>query len=357
MDSAILQHSTLGITIGGQGRGFFQRFTGRHTMNTTRRHIIAGSAAAGLAGALPSWAWAQGKPLFDNMLMFVPAAPGGGWDGTARAIEAAAKSASLVGSFQFENVGGAGGMVGLPRFVNQRKGMANALMVGGSVMVGAGITNKSPVTMKNVTPIARLTEEAGVIVVPTSGKIQTWKDLEVAIKSNPKAVSVAGGSAGGTDHQLLGLVIKALGKNPREAAYVAFAGGGPANAAIIGGQVVAGISGYSEFEEQIKAGRMKPLAVSGNKRIPGVNVPTLLELGVNVTAANWRGVFGAPGINDAQRDKLVDLMTRVHASGEWKKTLDTRKWTDVFLSERPFEREIAKSIADTEAVLKDLGLA
>jgi len=346
------------MTTGGpKTAALINTHSGDSIMNSKRRHFLAAGVSASVAGAIPSWAWAQGKPLFDNILMVVPAAPGGGWDGTARAIEAAAKGASLVGTFQFENVGGAGGMVGLPRFVNQRKGMANALMVGGSVMVGAGITNKSPVTMKNVTPIARLTEEAGVVVVPTNGKIQTWKDFEAAIKSNPKAVSVAGGSAGGTDHQLLGLMIKALGKNPREAAYVAFAGGGPANAAIIGGQVVAGISGYSEFEEQIKAGRMKPLAVSGNKRIPGVNVPTLLELGVNVTAANWRGVFGAPGINDAQRDKLVDLMTRVHASAEWKKTLDTRKWTDVFLSERPFEREIAKSIADTEAVLKDLGLA
>ncbi len=326
-------------------------------MTMNRREFVAGSLAAGVATGLPGFAFAQGKPLFENLLMFVPAAPGGGWDGTARAIEAAAKGAGLVGQFQFENVGGAGGMVGLPRFVNQRKGMGNALMVGGSVMVGAGITNKSPVTMKNVVPIARLTEEAGVIAVPTNGKIQTWKDFEAAVKANPKAVSVAGGSAGGTDHQLLGLIIKALGKNPREAAYVAFAGGGPANAAIIGGQVVAGISGYSEFEEQIKAGRMKALAVSGNKRIPGVNVPTLQELGVNVTAANWRGVFGAPGITDAQRDKLVELMTKVNASAEWKKTLATRKWTDVFLSERPFEREIAKSIADAEAVLKDLGLA
>jgi putative tricarboxylic transport membrane protein len=326
-------------------------------MTINRRDFVTGSLAAGVAAGLPNLAFAQAKPIFDNLLMFVPAAPGGGWDGTARAIEAAAKGAGLVGQFQFENVGGAGGMVGLPRFVNQRKGMGNALMVGGSVMVGAGITNKSPVTIKNVTPIARLTEEAGVLAVPTNGKIQTWKDFEAAIKANPKAVSVAGGSAGGTDHQLLGLIIKALGKNPREAAYVAFAGGGPANAAIIGGQVVAGISGYSEFEEQIKAGRMKALAVSGNKRIPGVNVPTLQELGVNVTAANWRGVFGAPGISDAQRDRLVDFMTRVNASAEWKKTLETRKWTDVFLAERPFEREIAKSIADAEAVLKDLGLA
>ena len=206
-------------------------------MSLTKRDFLKYSAAAGAGMALP--AWAQGKPMFDTINMFVPAAPGGGWDGTARAIERSAKAAGLVGNMQFENVGGAGGMVGLPRFVNQRKGQGNSLMVGGSVMVGAAIANKSPVTMKDVTPIARLTEEAGVVVVPANGKIKTWKELTDALKANPKAVSVAGGSAGGTDHLILGLMIKALGRNPREAAYVAFAGGGPANAAILGGQVVA----------------------------------------------------------------------------------------------------------------------
>uniref|UniRef100_UPI0040485E16 Bug family tripartite tricarboxylate transporter substrate binding protein n=1 Tax=Limnohabitans sp. TaxID=1907725 RepID=UPI0040485E16 len=324
-------------------------------MSISKRDFLALGAAAGASMALP--AWAQAKPLFDTLNMFVPAAPGGGWDGTARAIERAAKAAGFVGNMQFENVGGAGGMVGLPRYVNQRKGQGNSLMVGGSVMVGAGIANKSPVTMRNVTPIARLTEEAGVIAVPTNGKIKTWKDLEAAIKANPKAVSVAGGSAGGTDHILLGMVIQALGRNPREAAYVAFAGGGPANAAILGGQVTAGISGYSEFEEQIKAGRMVALAVSGNRRIPGVNVPTLTELGVNVTAANWRGVFAAPGISQAQRDKLIDFISKVHASDAWKKELETRKWTDVFMTERPFEREIEANIKATEVIMKDLGLA
>jgi putative tricarboxylic transport membrane protein len=326
-------------------------------MNPQRREFVTASAAAGLAMALPAGASAQGKPLFDSISMFVPAAPGGGWDGTARALEAAAKSAGLVGSFQFENVGGAGGMVGLPRFVNQKKGQGNAMLVGGSVMVGAAITNKSPVTMKDVVPLARLTEEAGVIVVPANGKIQNWNDFAAAIKANPKAVSVAGGSAGGTDHQLLGLVIKALGRSAREAAYVAFAGGGPANAAILGAQVSAGISGYSEFQEHIESGRMKAIAVSGTKRIPGVNVPTLIELGVNVTAANWRGVFGAPGISAEQRGRLQDLLRQIHASAGWKDVLEKRKWTDVFLAGPGFEQEIAKSIREAEEVLKDLGLA
>jgi putative tricarboxylic transport membrane protein len=325
------------------------------SMNLSKRDFLGFGAAAGASMALPTWA--QGKPLFDTLNMFVPAAPGGGWDGTARAIERAAKAAGLVGNMAFENVGGAGGMVGLPRFVNQRKGQGNTLMVGGSVMIGAGIANKSPITIKNITPIARLTEEAGVIVVPASGKIKTWKELEAAIKANPKTVSVAGGSAGGTDHLILGMLIKALGKNPREAAYVAFAGGGPANAAILGNQVVAGISGYSEFEEQIKAGKMIPLAVSGKRRIPGVNVPTLSELGVNVTESNWRGVFAAPGISDAQRNALIDFITKVTQSTAWKQELETRKWTDAFMTERPFERDLAKDIADKEVLMKELGLA
>ncbi|MFM7531973.1 MAG: Bug family tripartite tricarboxylate transporter substrate binding protein [Rubrivivax sp.] len=324
-------------------------------MTISRREWVGRTAVLAVGATLP--AWAQAKALFETINMFVPAAPGGGWDGTARAIERATKAAGLVGTMQFENVGGAGGMVGLPRFVNQRKGQGNTLMVGGSVMVGAAIANKSPMTMRNVTPIARLTEEAGVIVVPAGGKHKTWAELQAAFKANPKAVPVAGGSAGGTDHQILGLIVRALGRDPKEAAYVAFAGGGPANAAILGNQVAAGISGWSEFEEQIKAGRMIPLAVSGARRIPGVNVPTLPELGVNVTMSNWRGVFGAPGISQAQRDALVDLVTRMNASDAWRSELEARKWSDVFLTERPFEREIEANIKLTETVLKDLGLA
>lgn len=196
-----------------------------------------------------------------------------------------------------------------------------------------------------------------MIVVPANGKIKTWKELEAALKANPRAVSVAGGSAGGTDHLTLGMLIKALGNNPRDAAYVAFAGGGPANAAILGGQVTAGISGYSELEEQIKAGRMIALAVSGKSRIPGVNVPTLTELGLGVTESNWRGLFAPPGISDKQRSALIDFVTQLHGSSAWKQELETRKWADAFLTERPFERDLAKDIADKEVLMKDLGLA
>lgn len=324
-------------------------------ININRRRLLIGAGLAPLVAVLPRMAFAA--PMLESISMFIPAAPGGGWDGTGRAIEAASKAAGLVGSFQFENVSGAGGMVGLPKFVNQRKGQGNALLVGGSVMVGAGIANKSPVTIKDVIPIARLTEEAGVIAVPASSPFKTWKDLENALKANAKAVSVAGGSAGGTDHLLLGMLLRALKLNTKDASYVAFSGGGAAIAAIIGGQVSAGISGYSEFAEQVAAGRMRLLAVSGNKRIPGVDVPTLKELGVPVTAANWRGVFAPPGINAKQKQALIDYMTALNKSQAWKDIVAQRKWTDVFLAGDAFAKELAEDIAETEAAMKELGLA
>jgi len=320
---------------------------------THRRTLLSAGGLAAL-GLVPRLAQAQQR--FASIYMFVPAGPGGGWDGLGRAIEQAARQASLVGSFQFENVGGAGGTVGLPRFLAQRRGRADALMVGGSVMVGAALTNKTPVSLQNTVPIARMTEEAGVIVVPASSPIQTIQQFLDALKENPRAVSVAGGSAGGTDHIVLGLMLQKLGRQAREASYVAFAGGGPAQAAILGGQVTAGISGWSEFSEQIKAGRVRALATTGERRIDA-DVPTLKESGMDVVATNWRGVFGAPGINPAQRQALVDLMTAVHASEPWRRILTDRGWEDAFLTGAPFDQFLDRDRADTEGVLKDLGLA
>jgi putative tricarboxylic transport membrane protein len=322
-------------------------------MNIRRRTILA---AAGLAGAGLAVGPAAAQQRFASLYMFVPAGPGGGWDGLGRGIEQVARTAGLVGTFQFENVGGAGGMVGLPRFVSQRRGRGDAMMIGGSVMVGAGITNRSPVSIRDVVPIARMTEEVGVIVVPANSEFRSVDQLIAALRANPGAVSVGGGSAGGTDHITLGLMLKALGRNPREAAYVAFAGGGPAQAAIMGGQVRAGISGFSEFAEQIKAGRMRALATTGETRSePGL--PTLKESGLDVVTANWRGVFGAPGINAAQRQALTDLMTAVYNTPAWREMLTTRGWDDAFLTGPAFEQYLARDITATEGVLRDLGLA
>lgn len=320
-----------------------------------RRQFV--TAATALA-ATPAWLLrgAAAQQRFASLYMFIPAGPGGGWDGLGRAIEQAARQAGLVGSFQFENVGGAGGMVGLPRFIGQRRGRPDSLMVGGSVMVGAALTNKTPLSLKDVTPVARMTAEVGVVVVPASSDIQDIKGLLDALKANPGGVSVGGGSAGGTDHITLGLMLKALGRSAREGSYVAFAGGGPAQAAILGAQVKAGISGFSEFAEQVKAGRMRALATTGETRSDPA-IPTLKESGVDVVVSNWRGVFAAPGIRPDAREALVRLMTEIHATPAWNEILQTRGWEDAFLTGDAFAQFLERDRTQTEAVLKEIGLA
>ena len=324
---------------------------------TNRRDILkAGLAGTALAGlGLPLATGPARAQALTSLDIFIPAAPGGGWDGTARAIENAMRVEKMMSEFKFEHAPGAGGMKGLPKFVSTKKGQANALLVGGMVMVGAGIANKSPVTIADVTPVASLTGEAEVIVVPAESPIKTLADLVAKLKADPKTVSWAGGSAGGTDHIFAGMVAQASGVDPRAIAYVAYAGGGPAQAALLGNQVTCGVSGYGEFEEQIKAGKLRAIAISSDAGKFGVK--SLKEQGVNVVLYNWRGVFGAPGISTAQRDALVALFDKLVASKTWKDTLATKGWDSVYITGDKFGEYVKQDITRVTGMLKGLGLA
>jgi putative tricarboxylic transport membrane protein len=301
-----------------------------------RRLIISAAAVFGLLSATPAAA-------LDSVKILVPAAPGGGWDQTGRALQIAMQKHAIVKKVTVDNRGGAGGTIGLAQFVNTNKGDPSALMVGGMVMVGAIHQNKSPVTLNQVTPIARLTGEYEVIVVPAKSKIQSMKDLVAEFKAKPGGVSWGGGSAGGTDHILAGMIAQAVGVEPAKVNYVAYAGGGEAQAAVMGGHVTAAISGYAEFAGQIQSGKLRGLAVSSAQRIPGVDIPTLKEQGIDVELVNWRAVFGAPAINDAQRAELVATIEKAVKSGAWQETLKRNEWTDMFLPAEKF-----KSFLDTE---------
>ena len=301
---------------------------------------------------------AGGAFASDNLKLMVPANPGGGWDQTGRALAQAMQSAGVAKSVRVENRGGAGGTIGIAQFVNSSKGDGDALMVGGLVMVGAIELNKSPVTLAQVTPIARLTAEYEVIVVPTGSKFQTLKDLLAAFKANPGAVAWGGGSAGGVDHILVGLLAKEAGADPTKINYVPYAGGGEAVAAILGGHVAAGVSGWGEFAAHVASGKMRALAVSSPTRIADAkNVPTLKEAGVNLEVNNWRGVFGAPGITAAQRDALIKQVATTVKSPAWQETLKRNDWTDVLLTGDQFKTYIDAEQKRVAGVLKDIGLA
>ncbi|CAN7254422.1 tripartite tricarboxylate transporter substrate binding protein [Rhizobium sp. LjRoot30] len=303
-----------------------------------------------LAGALSLPAFAA------DYTIIAPANPGGGWDQTARTIQTVMQAEGISGNVQVQNVPGAGGTIGLAQFSSQSKGNGNALIVGGYVMVGAILTNNSPVTLKDVTPIARLTGEYEAIVVPASSPFQTMADLVEALKKDPGAVSWGGGSAGGTDHILVGQIAKASGVDPTKINYIAFSGGGEALAAILGSQVSAGVSGYGEFESQIKAGTLRLLAISSDARIDGIDGPTLKESGVDVSIQNWRMIAAAPGITDEQKAAISADIEKLVKSAGWQENLKTKGWQDTYLAGAAFEEQLAKDIAATEATLKDIGL-
>src|SRR6188768_857642 len=272
----------------------------------SRARLAVGVAALAIAPAVLA---------VDSVKMMIPANPGGGWDTTGRELGKAMQAAGAVKNVQYDNKGGAAGTIGLAQFVNSAKGDPNALMMGGMVMVGGIIQNKSAVTIDQVTPVARLTSEYEVIVVPANGP-KTLKELLDKFKANPGSVSWGGGSAGGTDHILAGLIAKAIGADPSKVNYVPFKGGGEAVSAIIGGHVTAGISGLSEFQQHIKSGKMRALAVSSPKAIEGI--ASLKEQGVDVELANWRGIWGAPGITKPQRDELIVAVEKAAKSPSWK---------------------------------------
>ena len=325
-------------------------------MTIWRRALLKQAVAAmGLAFAATLAATAPSQAQMELKIM-APAGPGGGWDQTARSLQQAMVTGAIVKSAQVTNVTGAGGTIGLAQLVNNAKGDGSQVMVAGLVMVGAILTNKSPVTLEQTTPLARLTGEFEAVVVPTSSPLKTMADLVAALKADPGKVSWGGGSAGGTDHITVGLIAKAVGVDPTKINYIPFSGGGEALAAILGGQVTAGISGIGEFDAQVKAGRLRYLGVSSVKRIDGVNAPTFKESGVDVDIANWRGVFGPPGISDAQRKALIDALDKMAQGTSWKETLKAKGWDDLYLSGDGFATYVKAESARITETLKSIGL-
>ncbi|HEY8341598.1 MAG TPA: tripartite tricarboxylate transporter substrate binding protein [Calditerricola sp.] len=292
-----------------------------------------------------------------SLRFLVPAAPGGGWDQTARVMQQVLKEEGIIpGSIEVKNVGGAGGTIGLAELVTKERGNGDILMTMGLVMVGAIETNKSEVTLADATPIARLTAEYEVIVVPKDSPYKTLQDLIEAFKQNPGAIAWGGGSAGGTDHMLVGLIAKAVGVDPAKINYVPFAGGGEALAAILGGHVTAGVSGYGEFATQIESGELRALAISAPERVEGIDVPTLKEQGVDVELLNWRGLMAPPDITEEERAALLAAIDRLHKSDGWQRVLKERQWDDVYLAGDEFEAFLKEEIQRVQGVLRDIGL-
>jgi putative tricarboxylic transport membrane protein len=309
-------------------------------------------AALAAAGSLPMGARAAGA----NVKMMIPANPGGGWDSTGRALGKALQDAGAADTVSYDNKGGAAGAIGLAQFVNGSKGNGDALMVMGAVMLGGIITGKPPVTLSQATPIARLTSEYNVFVLPANSPHKSMADVVEQMKKDPGSVKWGGGSRGSTEHIAAAMIARAVGVDPSKINYVAFRGGGEATAAILGGNVTVGGSGYSEFAEYIKTGKMKAIAVTSEARLKGVDVPTLKEQGIDVVIGNWRGVFGAPGITPEQRKVLTEMIVKASKSKAWAEAMEKNQWTPALLTGPAFDKFVDDEFASLRAVMVKSGM-
>lgn len=293
----------------------------------------------------------------DAVQILIPANPGGGWDSTGRALGQALVESGLARTVTYENRGGAAGTIGLSQFATSYRGHAQALMVMGSVMLGGIITGKPPVGLDQVQPIARLTNEYNVFVLPPKSPLQSMQEVLRQFRNDPGSIKWGGGSRGSTEHIAIHLLAQSMGIKPSRINYVPFRGGGEAAAAVMGGYVTVGGSGFSEFLPHIGTGRMRAIAVTSANRLPGTDAPTMRELGIDLVIGNWRGVCAPAGIDEADRARLVRAVQQAMVSASWQQAVRRNQWLAEPLTGPAFEDFVRAEFERLSSVLVKAGLA
>jgi putative tricarboxylic transport membrane protein len=317
--------------------------------------LVLATSACGVTGDRDAGA-KEGGPLTDLRVM-VPNSAGGGYDVTARTAAKVMEDEGIASGIEVFNLEGAGGTVGLARTVNE-KGNGNLAMLMGLGVVGASYTNDTDATLSETTPLARLIEEPGAIMVSKNSPYKTIDDLVAAWKANPGKVTVGGGSsAGGPDHLLPMQLAQAVGIEPKKVNYVSYDGGGDLLPALLGNKLDFATSGPSELQDQIESGQIRVLATSGEERLENVDAPTLKESGIDLVFTNWRGLVAPPGLTESDRTKLVDALEKMHDSDGWKQALEQNGWTDAFITGDEFGSFLKEQDKRVVDVLSDLGLA
>jgi putative tricarboxylic transport membrane protein len=328
------------------------------------RKLAVGTVAAGLVltgcgttseGGAASGEAAEGP--ISGLQIMAGNAPGSGYDVTARAWAQVVEDEGLAESIEVFNLEGAGGTVALQRLVNE-EGNAGLVMQMGLGVVGAQFSNQSEATLEQTTPIAKLIEEAEAIVVPGDSPFQTLDDLVQAWKADPANVPVGGASnPGGPDHLTPMLLAQEVGVTPGNVNYVAYDGGGELLAGILGGDVQFAATGIGEVAESAASGDVRILAVTSEEPAEGVDAPTLKAEGIDLTFTNWRGVVAAPGISAEETQRLVDLITEMHATDAWQQVLADQGWTDALVTGDDFGTFLQEESDRVESVMAELGLA
>jgi putative tricarboxylic transport membrane protein len=270
-------------------------------------------------------------------------------------MQQALQSQGLASGVQVSNIPGAGGTIGLAQFVTAKK-RNPTLLIGGLGMVGAVLINKSPVTLDQAAPLARLTGEYQPIFVAADSPIKSLDDLIKKFKADPGSVSWGGFAAGSPDHILFALIVKAAGGDVSKMNYIAAGAGGEMMAAVLGNHITVATGGYNEIAQQLQSGKLRALAISSPARLPGIDIPTFKEQGLDVELVNWRAVLAPANLKPEEKKNLDETMAKMTASDEWRALVKERGWIDLYLPSDKFTAFVQDERARIGGVLRELGL-
>lgn len=317
---------------------------------------MMGAALVAAGGSALAQGWAPQK----NVEIIAGSVPGGSNDKTARTMEHIILGKKLVGSsLTVVNKAGGGGNIAYT-YVSQHGGDPHYLAVATDGLLTNHILGASSLNYPDFTPISLLFNDYTVIAVAASSPIKTGKDLTDRLRRDPQSLSIGFANAfGSTRHISVGLLMKAIGGNPRSLKTVVFKGSAEAIVALLGGHIDVVSIGATNATVHVSGGLMRVVAVAGPQRFGGVlaTVPTWKEQGVDVVAGSWRGIVGPKGLSAAQTAYWEGVLRKMVETPEWKSDLEKNYWTSDFMPSAEFRKELEKDYGHTRAVLTDLGLA
>jgi putative tricarboxylic transport membrane protein len=226
----------------------------------------------------------------------------------------------------------------------------------GAIMVTGVVQNKPQITLANVTPIARLFTEYNVIAVRKDSPYKTIDELMADFKKNPSSVKWGGGSKGSVDHIGTAELAAAAGVPIAKLNYIPFGGGGEVVSATLGGHISAITGGYAELSKYIEGGQFRVLAVGSPTRMPGVDAPTLKEVGYDMRIGNWRGVYGAANLTPAQRKELTDAVLAATKTKGWQEAVKANAWSPSVITGDEFARFVEEEHTRLRTVMTSVGL-
>lgn len=284
----------------------------------------------------------------------IPANPGG-YSLTADAIADSLKAEGLLGSAASVYKPGAGGSVGLAAF-QEIKGKPEAAIITGIAMTGGLYSNKSTLKLTDSTPIAKVLREYDGVVVPASSKYRTLKQLLDDLVVKPNAVAIAGGSKGGIDHQVIGLLAQKAGIDPTKLNYVVFSGGPEVITSLLSNSTQVGVSGALDFAPYVASGKLRYLGVSSAKALTGIKAKTFVSQGYDLVYGNWRGIMAPADLSAADRLNFIKVIDIMHVSPAWAAQLKKNNWDNEFAAGNAFKAFLEKHIPEINGVMKGLGI-